>query len=151
LAAPARPRARRGPALGAGGGRGRTRGDRGAGNGRCRQSRARPPTDAPSRASAGLRRAEPADAGPAVTELRSGVPTRAAPSSVHRVQARAVPDSAAAVLAAPPDERPEVALRAVHDGAVHDGAGLAVVREAAVGCRACDLWAKATQTVFGQG
>jgi uracil-DNA glycosylase family protein len=25
------------------------------------------------------------------------------------------------------------------------------VREAAAGCRACDLWARATQTVFGQG
>ena len=62
-----------------------------------------------------------------------------------------MPESAAAVLAAPPDERPEVALRAVHDGAVHDGAGLDVVREAAAGCRACALWAKATQTVFGQG
>jgi DNA polymerase len=28
---------------------------------------------------------------------------------------------------------------------------LAGVREAAKGCRACDLWARATQTVFGEG
>src|ERR671937_2507049 len=25
------------------------------------------------------------------------------------------------------------------------------VREAALGCRGCDLWARATQTVFGEG
>jgi DNA polymerase len=30
-------------------------------------------------------------------------------------------------------------------------ADLAAVREAATGCRACDLWAHATRTVFGQG
>src|SRR3954453_1949068 len=30
-------------------------------------------------------------------------------------------------------------------------ADLDVVREVAAGCRACDLWANATQTVFGEG
>jgi len=30
-------------------------------------------------------------------------------------------------------------------------AGLGAAREAAVGCRACDLWERATQTVFGEG
>jgi uracil-DNA glycosylase len=43
------------------------------------------------------------------------------------------------------------------DGAVHPAetltpeAGLDVIREVAAGCRACDLWANATQTVFGEG
>jgi uracil-DNA glycosylase len=32
-----------------------------------------------------------------------------------------------------------------------EGAGLAALREAAAGCRACDLWRGATQTVFGEG
>ena len=31
------------------------------------------------------------------------------------------------------------------------GAGLATVRSAAFGCRACELWERATQTVFGEG
>jgi uracil-DNA glycosylase family protein len=52
-----------------------------------------------------------------------------------------------ALLAAPPDERPEVALAAVQAGSVRADD----VRAAAGGCRACDLWARATQTVFGEG
>jgi len=32
-----------------------------------------------------------------------------------------------------------------------DGVGLAGLREAAAGCRACELWEPATQTVFGEG
>jgi DNA polymerase len=51
-----------------------------------------------------------------------------------------------ALLAAPPDERPVAALDAVSHGARFE-----LVREAAEGCRACDLWARATQTVFGTG
>jgi DNA polymerase len=47
----------------------------------------------------------------------------------------------------PPERRPEVALEAVRAG----GADMAAVRLAADGCRACDLWARATQTVFGAG
>jgi uracil-DNA glycosylase len=52
-----------------------------------------------------------------------------------------------ALLAAPPDERPEAALAAVNAGSVRADD----VRAAAGGCRACDLWARATQTVFGEG
>src|SRR5215213_4107252 len=48
---------------------------------------------------------------------------------------------------APPDARPRVALEAVE----HGGATFDRVREAAAGCQACDLWARATQTVFGAG
>jgi len=29
--------------------------------------------------------------------------------------------------------------------------GLPALRDAAAGCRACDLWERATQTVFGAG
>jgi uracil-DNA glycosylase family protein len=32
-----------------------------------------------------------------------------------------------------------------------EGAGLEALREAAAGCRACHLWEKGTQTVFGEG
>jgi DNA polymerase len=50
-------------------------------------------------------------------------------------------------LAAPPEDRPAAARSAVAaHAATFDG-----VREAAAGCRACDLWARATQTVFGAG
>jgi uracil-DNA glycosylase len=49
--------------------------------------------------------------------------------------------------AAPPEERPSVALLAVERGT----ASFDRVRDAAAGCRACDLWARATQTVFGAG
>ena len=45
-----------------------------------------------------------------------------------------------------PERLPEEALRAVHAGVDADE-----VRAAAAGCRACDLWARATQTVFGGG
>jgi DNA polymerase len=38
-----------------------------------------------------------------------------------------------------------------HPAAVPDGVGLAGLREAAAGCRACELWEPATQTVFGKG
>jgi DNA polymerase len=55
-------------------------------------------------------------------------------------------NAARRLLAAPPEDRPETALRAVEDGADADD-----IRAAAAGCRACDLWARATQTVFGQG
>jgi DNA polymerase len=48
---------------------------------------------------------------------------------------------------APPELRPDAALAAVRRGE----AGLDAVRDAADGCRACDLWARATQTVFGAG
>jgi DNA polymerase len=45
----------------------------------------------------------------------------------------------------PPDD-------SVHPAAtVTPDAGLEVIREVAAGCRACDLWANATQTVFGEG
>jgi uracil-DNA glycosylase len=54
---------------------------------------------------------------------------------------------AASPLRAPPEERPEVALAAVRAA----GADMPEVRRAAEGCRACDLWARATQTVFGMG
>ncbi len=55
--------------------------------------------------------------------------------------------SATSPIAAAPEQRPGAALEAVRAG----HAGLDVVKEASEGCRACDLWAKATQTVFGQG
>jgi uracil-DNA glycosylase len=48
---------------------------------------------------------------------------------------------------AAPEQRPGAALAAVHRGS----ADLGEVRSAAAGCRACDLWARATQTVFGAG
>jgi uracil-DNA glycosylase len=53
-----------------------------------------------------------------------------------------------ALLAAPPDARPEAALAAVTSG---HPVRADDVRAAADGCRACDLWARATQTVFGEG
>ena len=53
-----------------------------------------------------------------------------------------------ALLAAPPEERPEAALAAVTSGRTVRADD---VRAAAGGCRACDLWARATQTVFGEG
>jgi uracil-DNA glycosylase family protein len=48
---------------------------------------------------------------------------------------------------APPEERPKAALAAVQAGRI----GIERVRDAADGCRACDLWERATQTVFGRG
>ena len=54
---------------------------------------------------------------------------------------------APALTRADPTERPEVALTAVVGGA----ADVDDVRRAAAGCKACDLWARATQTVFGEG
>jgi DNA polymerase len=47
----------------------------------------------------------------------------------------------------PPEDRPKAALEAVE----MEGIGIDQVREAAGGCRACDLWKRATQTVFGRG
>src|SRR5918911_4621055 len=44
-----------------------------------------------------------------------------------------------------PDETQHPALTVRPDD------GLEVIREVAAGCRACDLWANATQTVFGEG
>ena len=55
--------------------------------------------------------------------------------------------SVASPLRAPPDERPVAALAAVRAGA----ADLSEVEQAAEGCRACSLYARATQTVFGKG
>jgi DNA polymerase len=55
--------------------------------------------------------------------------------------------AAASPRTAPPERRPDVALAAVR----HGRAGIDAVREAALGCQACDLWARATQTVFGSG
>jgi uracil-DNA glycosylase family protein len=51
------------------------------------------------------------------------------------------------LLVVPPQDRPAAALAAVEAHA----AGFDGVREAAAGCRACDLWSRATQTVFGSG
>lgn len=51
-----------------------------------------------------------------------------------------------ALLRTPPGERAREA-----PAAVAAGAGVDEVRTAAAGCRACDLWARATQTVFGEG
>jgi DNA polymerase len=48
---------------------------------------------------------------------------------------------------ADPAGRPEVALVAARSGV----ADLAVLEQAALGCRACALWERATQTVFGEG
>jgi uracil-DNA glycosylase family protein len=45
----------------------------------------------------------------------------------------------------PPD--PET----VHEAVVQKRTRLPAVRRAAAGCRACELWATATQTVFGEG
>jgi DNA polymerase len=45
------------------------------------------------------------------------------------------------------EERPAAAFRAVVAGE----ADVNAVRSAAEGCRACDLWARATQIVFGEG
>ncbi len=45
-----------------------------------------------------------------------------------------------------PGARPSVGL-----AAAESGAGLTEVAALAEGCRACDLWERATQTVFGQG
>jgi uracil-DNA glycosylase family protein len=53
----------------------------------------------------------------------------------------------ASLATVPPEDRPVAALASARDGAVD----LATVRRAAEGCRACDLWARATQTVFGTG
>ena len=47
---------------------------------------------------------------------------------------------------APPEERPRAGLVAAEHGA-----DLALVERAAEGCHACDLWARATQVVFGEG
>jgi uracil-DNA glycosylase family protein len=52
-----------------------------------------------------------------------------------------------ALLKVDPSVRPIAALDAVREGR----ADLAAVDAAASGCRACDLWARATQTVFGEG
>src|SRR4051812_7487871 len=48
-----------------------------------------------------------------------------------------------ALVGEPPANHPAFALGPDVD--------LEVVREVAAGCRACDLWANATQTVFGEG
>src|SRR4051794_41383238 len=48
---------------------------------------------------------------------------------------------------APPEVLPVEALTLAHAGEV----ALPDVREAADRCRACDLWSRATQTVFGAG
>jgi uracil-DNA glycosylase len=48
---------------------------------------------------------------------------------------------------AAPEDRPVAALTAVQAGR----SDLATIAAAARGCRACDLWEHATQTVFGEG
>ena len=55
--------------------------------------------------------------------------------------------SRARLATAPPEDRPVLALASAKRGA----ADIDEVRRAAEGCRACDLWARATQTVFGVG
>jgi len=45
-----------------------------------------------------------------------------------------------------PNQLPEVGLRAAEAGA-----DLETLRRLAAGCHGCDLWARATQTVFGEG
>jgi uracil-DNA glycosylase family protein len=54
---------------------------------------------------------------------------------------------AQALRTVPPEARPKAALAAV----VHGEVDVDAVRAAAQGCHACDLWERATQTVFGQG
>jgi uracil-DNA glycosylase len=49
--------------------------------------------------------------------------------------------------ASPPVVNPVEISRAAAEGRLD----LPAVREAAAGCQACDLWARATQTVFGEG
>ena len=46
---------------------------------------------------------------------------------------------------------PEERAEAARDAAIRGDADLDAVRDAARGCRACDLWERATQTVFGWG
>ena len=48
---------------------------------------------------------------------------------------------------ADPADRPEAGLAAARSHV----ANLAVLEQAALGCRACALWERATQTVFGEG
>jgi uracil-DNA glycosylase family protein len=49
-------------------------------------------------------------------------------------------------LAAPPEERPDAGWLAARHGTPVE-----VLRAAAEGCQACDLYARATQVVFGEG
>jgi len=53
----------------------------------------------------------------------------------------------ASLARVPPEDRPEAALASARSGKLE----FAAVRRAAAGCRACDLWVRATQTVFGDG
>jgi uracil-DNA glycosylase family protein len=55
------------------------------------------------------------------------------------------------LASAPPEQRPAAALAAVEAGDASGDAGFRAVRDAATGCRACPLWERATQTVFGLG
>jgi uracil-DNA glycosylase family protein len=55
--------------------------------------------------------------------------------------------SRSGLVQAPPEDRPATALAAARGGTVD----LDDVRRAAEGCRACDLWERATQIVFGAG
>jgi len=55
--------------------------------------------------------------------------------------------AAGSPLSVPPEERPVAALAASRRGRTD----LPEVRRAAEGCRACALWERATQTVFGTG
>jgi uracil-DNA glycosylase len=45
----------------------------------------------------------------------------------------------------------EIGPAAIREAVGHERADLDAVRRAAAGCRACDLWERATQTVFGVG
>jgi uracil-DNA glycosylase len=49
------------------------------------------------------------------------------------------------------DRIPPERLPAAAEQAAQGGAAFETVRDAAARCRACDLWARATQTVFGAG
>jgi DNA polymerase len=54
--------------------------------------------------------------------------------------------SAPSLRTVPPEDLPEAGHLAAAAGS-----GFETIRTAAARCRACDLWAKATQTVFGEG
>ena len=41
--------------------------------------------------------------------------------------------------------------REARDAAISRARSILALRQLATGCRACDLWARATQTVFGDG
>jgi uracil-DNA glycosylase len=68
-----------------------------------------------------------------------GIPVATSGQAVERAQHRR--------RRAPSESRPDAAYHAAIGGEMD----LEAARSAAAGCRACDLWARATQTVFGIG